>query len=483
MDLESYIKSDAIEIAKNLKDNKTTPKQLLVYAQQLSREWTKKYNFISSFTDDQDIDIENNNGPFFGIPILIKNSDTAYKALPSSQGSNLFANKSYDRDATVVQRLKQAGFIPFGRTTVPELCMGPTTEASHNEGPTRNPWNESKSAGGSSGGAAVAVALGVVPIAHASDGGGSIRVPASSVGIYGMKPSRGLIPAGPYKGEGWAGLSTEGVLAATVRDTAAALDVVSGYEDGAPYAAPACVRSFSDCIQPEHSRKIKVLVWTAPWETDIPVHGSAIMAVDAIAEILSDNGHSVVRQITPHIGFEKYTEAQAKVVAASTAAAVSRRLSFLGRGLEENDLENATREAYEIGKTITAIEYASAVSLFHDLGRRMAMYMQDADIILTPALTKPPISIGELTMSRGFWDFRKELSQYVPFFSVFNATGQPAATIPTGIMHSGIPISAQIVGKFGRDDIVLKVSAEIEREQPWQAALDELRRAVYSQRS
>lgn len=481
MRISEYLTYDATGLGELVQKGDVTPLELMQCATTLAEKWNKKLNFMALERYDDALGRAatwKNRGAFQGLPFLLKDADLACYRLPVSVGSKLFNGLEYQANATLVNRFEDAGLIPFGRTTVPELCMGPTTEAIHNGGPTRNPWAPAKSAGGSSGGSAVAVALGVVPIAHGNDGGGSIRIPASCNGIFGLKPSRGLVPMGPFQGEGWAGLSSEGVLSCSVRDTARILDAVCGDEQGAPYAAPRSSVSYSQSVQDLAGPPLKVAVWRQAWETGLPVASICQAAVDHIISVLRDLGHQVEEKQPPIIDFDAYTHAQAQVVAASLASAVGARLKSLERTLLPNDLEPATRQAYEIGQTVTAIEYVSAVRRFHALGRTLAQSMDGFDLVLTPALTQPPLSLGELDMNRDFWTFRKQLSEYAPFISVCNASGQPAASVPSIRAESGEPIGVQLIAQLGRDDLVLKVAAQIEKVAPWRADLNTLHQSL-----
>lgn len=470
MQIHEYLGHDATGLGELVRKGDVTPRELMLCAIQLAQKWNGELNFMAleRYEDALKHATEwQKKGPFQGLPFLLKDSDLACRGLPASIGSKLFSHLDYSANATLVDRFDAAGLIPFGRTTVPELCMGPTTESVNNNGPTRNPWDPARSAGGSSGGSAVAVALGVVPMAHGNDGGGSIRIPASCNGIFGLKPSRGLVPMGPFHGEGWAGLSSEGVLSRSVRDTALILDAVYGDEPGSPYASPQRPTSYVKAIQDCQSIKpLKIVVWQDAWQTGLPIAPDCQHAVDHVSAVLCDLGHHVERHRAPDIDFDAYTQAQGKVVAASLASAIDARLHTLGRRLLPDDVEPAIRHAYEIGQTVTAIDYVDAVRRFHALGRTMAQCMEGVDLVLTPALTRPPLPIGELDMSRDFWTFRRQLAEYAAFISVCNASGQPAASVPAIRTESGLPVGVQLIGHFGREDQVLAVAAQLETAVP-----------------
>ncbi|OZI29829.1 amidase [Bordetella genomosp. 10] len=405
-------------------------------------------------------------GAFGGIPFLLKDSGVAHVRFPSSLGSRLLNDTTYARNATLPERFEAAGLIPFARTTVPEFCMAPTTEAARNGGPTLNPWDPTRSSGGSSGGAAAAVACGVVPVAHGSDGGGSIRIPAAACGVYGLKTSRGRVPMGPFRGEGWGSLATDGVLSRTVRDSAAALDAIGGYETGAPYAAPLAPDSYLDAIKRAPGR-LRIAVWRQAWN-DIPVAPECVAAVDRVAALLRAAGHEVVDSAPPEIDYDALVLAHANVLASNIVVSVDTRLGLTGKALADDDLEPAMRNGYEYGKTITGAQYIGCINRFHAVGRALEAYMQDYDIILTPSLTQLPPKLGYLTMQEGtFMELRRKVGRYGTFSAIFNATGQPAASLPGAWTEAGLPVGVQLVGRFGREDLVLQLSAQLEQVQPW----------------
>jgi amidase len=265
MDVDEYQRFDGLGLAALLYEGSVSPRDLMTCAVELARLRAAPLNALCYEQYDESLALAasvTKKGAFGAVPFLLKDSGLASTRFPTSIGSNLFKDLRTAYDGTLTQRFDRAGFLPFARTTVPELCMAPTTEAAHNGGPTCNPWDPTRSAGGSSGGAAIAVATRVVPVAHGNDGGGSIRIPAACCGVYGLKPSRGLVPMGPARGEGWGGLAAEGVLSRTVRDTAAALDAIAGYEPGAPYAAPATPASYLELLNSANARPLRIARWT-----------------------------------------------------------------------------------------------------------------------------------------------------------------------------------------------------------------------------
>ncbi|ABM56102.1 Amidase [Verminephrobacter eiseniae EF01-2] len=405
-------------------------------------------------------------GAFGGIPFLLKDSGLASRRLPSSIGSRLFEDTRYAQDATLVARFEAGGFIAFARTTVPELCMAPTTEALRNGGPARNPWDRGRSAGGSSGGAAAAVAAGIVPIAHGSDGGGSIRIPAACCGLFGLKPSRGVVPMGPLRGEGWGGLAVDGVLSRTVRDTAAAIDAVAGIERGAPYAAPALARSLRSAVG-DAPRRLRIGVWRAAF-AGIDIAPECVEAVDATADLCRALGHEVIDGAPPaDFDYAGFVEAHTDVLGVNIVLSVDARLQMLGRSLRPTDLEPSIMDGYAQGRSISAARYAAAIHRFHSIARFMDDCLGDFDILMTPALVQLPAPLGELEMRDDFRSFRRRMARYSCHLAIVNASGQPAASLPTHWTAQMLPVGTQIIGRFGCDDVVVQLAAQIEATGRW----------------
>lgn len=405
-------------------------------------------------------------GTFGALPFVLKDSGLAADRHRGSIGSRLFANTVSASNSTLAERFARDGFISFGRTTVPEMCMAPTTEALQNGGPTRNPWDPSRSAGGSSGGAAVAVATGVVPIAHGSDGGGSIRIPAACCGVYGLKTSRGLVPHGPAKGEGWGGLAVHGVLTRTVRDSAAALDGIAGMEPGAPYAAPSRPGSYLDEIDRPFDRPLKIAKWTSGWN-DVVIASDCLAALDAVEGELVTLGHEVVEAPLPDLDYSAFIEALIDVLCANAAMSVRDYLSATPKDRWQELLEPAILDACRLGTEMPATRYVAAINTSHRVGRLLDAYIADYDFVISPTLTSPPLSLGELSMEDDFRAFRRKAARYTMFLALLNASGQPAANLPLYRNRDGLPIGVQLIGRFGTDAEVLRLSAHLERQSGW----------------
>lgn len=464
-----YAACDGLELARLLYAGQVSPRELMERAIAASEAVDSRTNAFcfprheAALKEAGEAELK---GTFGALPFVMKDSGIAARGHEGSIGSRLFAGTVSNADSTLASRFAADGFLSFGRTTVPEMCMAPTTEALQNGGPTRNPWDPARSAGGSSGGAAVAVATGVVPIAHGSDGGGSIRIPASCCGVFGLKTSRGLVPHGPAKGEGWGGLAVHGVLSRTVRDSAAALDGIAGMENGAPYASPARPPSYLAVLETPFKRPLRIARWSTAWG-DTAIAPECLAAVDEAAAVLGALGHEVVEAQLPGLDYDGFVEALINVLCANAAMSVRDFLNSRPRPDWKSLLEPAILDACMIGQSMPAMRYVAAVNTFHRVGRILDTYMQDYDLVLSPALTQPPLPLGSLSMDDDFRSFRRKAARYTTFLAVFNASGQPAASVPLYRTGTKLPIGVQIIGRFGADTDVLRLCAQIERERPW----------------
>lgn len=425
--------------------------------------------------------------PFLGVPTLLKDLASAAIGLPSTMGSRLFGKIDWPVDSSLVQRYRKAGFVLFGRTTSPEMGISPSTEALAYGGPTRNPWNIAHSPGGSSGGAAAAVAADIVTIAHASDGAGSIRIPASACGLFGLKPSRGLIPSGPLTGEGWGGLATEHVVTRSVRDSALTLDVCAGSDVGAPYAAPTRARPYLDelaqalaWLDGPAGQRVQLRI-AVTWKTfdGTTVHPEVEQAVREAARLLESLGH-IVDECAPPVSTLDALAPMLDVIASGTAMAIDIFENKRGRPAGDDELEPTTRSAVALGRSLSAPRYLESLGALHRLTRKVAGFMQGDerpgngyDLMLSPTLATPAIELGRIAMSNpDFLDYRlgpDGVVHYSPFTPLANALGQPSASVPFALSESGLPIGVMLTGRFGEDHRVLQLAAQIERARPWAA--------------
>ncbi len=409
-------------------------------------------------------------GPFTGVPFLLKDLGGEAIDFPTSMGSRLFEGYRYDYDSELFERLRATGLGTFARATAPEFGVGATTEAKVYGRPTRNPWNSDHVAGGSSGGSAAAVAAGVVPMAHGSDGGGSVRIPASSCGLFGVKPTRALLPDGPAAGEGWAGMAIEGYLTRSVRDTAALLDATAGPDVGAPYYAPPLGGTFMDAIT-RAPRPLRIAVSTRSFTGDA-IHPDCVAAVEHAAALCESLGHHLV-PADPTLDIRRFAHAWANIVACGTQLTVRSRLTALSRQLADDDLERVTRLALDLAAIVSGADYLEAIDVVHAMGRQMAHWMGDYDVLLTATLAEPPAKIGRMASDRAdgwtdFLDYRlNHVLPYSPFTALANGTGQPAMSVPLWWTEAGLPVGSHFMAKAGDDLMLLQLAAQLEQADPW----------------
>ena len=412
-------------------------------------------------------------GPFRGVPFLIKDLGCEAVDFPSHNGSRLHANMRYARDSAIFERIRATGVVTFGRTTSPEGGIGPATESAVYGGPTRNPWNLDHTSGGSSGGAGAAVAAGIVPFAHGSDGGGSVRIPASNGGLFGFKPTRARLPDGPYVGEGWAGMAIDGFLTRSVRDTATMLDACEGADLGAPYCAPPLGRGHAAAIN-RPPRRLRVAICDTTLTGD-PIHPECRAAVHGAAQMLADLGHHVTPS-RPDADVAMMMRAWTDIVACGTALGINATVGRRGRPLGADEVEAVGRGAMAHAATISGERYLEAVGQIHAFGRQMAAFFDPEagagpDILLTATLAEPPAKIGRFAHhTDDYVAYRTGpdgVFAYSPFCAAFNASGQPAASLPLHMTADGLPVGIHLAARFGADEDLIALCAEIEAAHPW----------------
>lgn len=410
-------------------------------------------------------------GPFRGVPFLIKDLGIEAKDFPSHNGSRLLANTIYPGDSAIFTRIKATGVVTFGRTTSPEGGIGAATEAAVYGGPTRNPWNTGHTSGGSSGGAGAAVAAGIVAFAHGSDGGGSVRIPASSCGLFGFKPTRARLPDGPYAGEGWAGMAIDGFLTRSVRDTAVMLDACEGADLGAPYWAPPLTRGHAAAIS-RPPRRLRIGICDTTF-TGAKIHPEVAEAVRATGKLLESLGH-VVEPMLPKADVPGMMRAWTDIVAVGSALGI--RSALKDRPLTPELVEGVGRGAIAHAETLHPTRYLEAVGEIHAFGREMAAVFEPVhgggpDVLLSATLAEPPAKVGRFAHdTTDYVAYRtgpQGIFAYSPFCAVFNASGQPAASLPLGWSSEGLPIGIHLAAAFGQDETLIALCAEVERAAPW----------------
>lgn len=465
-----YTENDATGLAALVAGGEVTPDELLDAALEQAAAWNPHLNAVVHMQEDvarAKIREGLPEGPFRGVPFLIKDLGCEAVDFPTNNGSKLCEGMRWGYDSTLFTRFRATGLNTFGRTTSPEFGVGPVTESQVYGAPTRNPWNLGHTSGGSSGGSGAAVAAGIVPAAHGSDGGGSVRIPAASSGLVGFKPTRARLPMGPGTGEGWGGMAIDGVLTRSLRDTAALLDAVAGPESGAPYAAPPMEEGFAAAMGHDPGR-LRVRMVTTTFTGDA-VHPDCVAGVENAARLLEDLGH-VVEPWAPEDALDvpAMMWAWTRIVACGTAG---RALKILGdRPLDPAMVEGVTRGAIAYAKTVSGTDYLDAVGQIHAFGRRMAHAFDDCDIILSPTLREPPCKVGYLKPDNDDWaDYRNgahSVFAYSPFTAIFNASGQPAVSLP---LHwaGDLPVGVHFAAPFGADARLMSLCGQIERAAPW----------------
>jgi amidase/6-aminohexanoate-cyclic-dimer hydrolase len=405
-------------------------------------------------------------GPFTGVPFLLKDLDIL-KGTRTTFGASVYNDDVADHTGTLAQRFLNTGVTIFGKSASPEFGLMPTTE-SRLHGPTRNPWNLAHSSGGSSGGAAAAVAARILPVAHASDGGGSIRIPASASGVFGLKPTRARNPLGPDRGEGWSGFSCGHVVSISVRDSAAMLDAIQGREPSSPYVAPAPERPFIEEVGRDPGRLRIAYTDKSPYgETIDPEIAAATLEV---ARLLAGLGHHVEER-APALAADP-AAVMGTIVAANTALNVRLAKQRFGRAMTDKDFEILTLASAHNAQKATATDYVAAQLSAFQISRGLATFFETCDVFLCPTLCLPPLRIGELnTMSNDLSHIAPILRRYMPATSMFNMSGQPSMSVPLAWNRAGLPLGMMFSARFGEEATLYRLAAQLEQERPWKGKL------------
>ncbi len=403
-------------------------------------------------------------GPLRGVPFLVKDLNASCSGVRTTSGCKLFADFVPDHDSELVVRYRRAGLVIFGKSASPEFGITTSTE-SELFGKTRNPWSPAHTAGGSSGGAAAAVAGGILPAAHASDGGGSIRIPASCCGLFGLKPTRARVPAGPDAGEGWSGMSTSHALTRSVRDSAALLDAVAGEDLGAPYYAPPRERPFLDEVGANPGR-LRIALQTAAFN-EVETHPDCVAAAESAARLCEELGHDV-EEARFEIDRDAFIRACQVIIAANLRMTLEDRAAELARELRPDDVEPGTWAMVEAAKSAPVAEYARSLREIHAVGRQLARHHERYDVILTPTMAAPPVKLGVLALDNTDLEaFITSIKGTIAFTQLFNATGTPAASVPLHWNAEGLPIGVQFAARFGEYGRLYRLAGQLEQARPW----------------
>jgi amidase len=402
--------------------------------------------------------------PLAGVPIAIKDLIAWTEGIRTTNAMAAMGEWVPPQDSATVRKLRAAGAIVVGKTNTPELGIPPVTEPDR-FGPCRNPYDTSRTPGGSSGGSAAAVASGMVSLAHGNDGGGSIRIPASCCGLFGLKPTRGRVSWAPQWTEGAIGLPTDGVLTRTVRDTAVALDLISGYEPGDSFLLPPPEASFADAAQRDPGRLRIGFIVESP--NGVPVDAECQQATRDAVELLQELGHEVEEANFPFD--ERYVENFLKVWIGEIGEELHTCESWLGEPLDRSKLEPMTAQMAQIADAQSATDLLIAVDALRRMSREILQFWTGHDLLVTPTLALPPVEIGALRPAEGEEPIQllMNAAAFVPFTPVFNVTGQPAMSVPLHMSADGLPIGVQFVGAPAAEETLLSLAAQLEQARPW----------------
>ncbi len=465
MAFKEYGSYDAVGLAELVRKRQVSASELLDEAIARTTKVDPKINAVVVKHFDyaqRQIDQGLADGPFAGVPFLLKDLEFL-EGTRTTSGASIYKDHVAGHTGTLARRFLDAGLTIFGKSSTPEFGLLPTTEC-RLFGPTRNPWNLEHSSGGSSGGAGAAVAARIVPVAHASDGGGSIRIPASASGVFGLKPTRARNPIGPERGEGWGGFSCGHVLSISVRDSAAMLDAIHGPEPSSPYVAPTPERLFAEEVGRDPGRLRIAFTDKSPYGDAIDPEIAA--AVRDVADLLAGLGHHVEER-APVLAADPAV-VMATIVSANTGLAVRLAEQQFGRPMTDQDIEILTlATAHNAGKA-TAIDYTAAQLDAFRISRGLADFFETCDVFLCPTLCSPPLRIGELNpMSPDLSHISPILRRYMPATSMFNMSGQPAMSVPLAWNTAGLPLGMMFSGRFGDEATLFRLAAQLEQERPW----------------
>lgn len=472
MRADEYAARDATALAALVRSGEVRRSELLRAAIEIAQRHDPALNLLCHAPFDEVLertialdDVPVGDARFVGVPFLLKDLGIEYAGFPQRFGSRALADNVSTTTDTLARRYVDAGVTIMGRTTTPEFGLIAVTE-SVLYGDTRNPWNPEHTTGASSGGSAGAVAAGIVPFAHANDGGGSIRIPASCCGLVGMKPSRGRNPAGPVAGEGGSGIAYQHVVARTVRDCAGMLDATCGPEPGDLYAAPAPLRRFTEDVECDPP-PLRVAFWSKYWQHDTPTDPECVTAVESTASLLQGLGHHI-EETRPQFDFPAMVKAfgiQWGAMAAGILDDIRTRVPDID---EAAVYEPFTRELAAVGRSASASDLTRARELLFASARVMGRFHLEWDVLLTPVLGTPPLRIGEWSrQSARFLDDDSRANRFMVCTYVMNATGQPSMSLPLHMTADGLPVGVMFTAAYGREDLLYQLAGQIERAAPW----------------
>lgn len=473
MNNSEYFSYDALGLAELVRTKQISSIELLEVAIALTEKLDPKLNAvpIKHFELARE-NLKNNtdSGIFNGVPFLLKDLNNYLKGTVTSGGSRVLENITADHTSELVKRTLDSGLNIFGKTNSPELGLTVTTEPVL-YGPTRNPWDLDRSSGGSSGGASSAVAAGIIPMAQASDGGGSIRIPASCCGLFGLKPTRARTPLGPVSLEGWGGQSIFHCVSVSVRDSAALLDVTSGPEKGAPYRSAYQEKSFLEQINIEPGNlKIGYLK-----DSSISVDEDVEEVMNSTIDLCQKLGHSV-ESTKINFSSEEISLAIITIISSNVSYAVKSQSDQTGREVSNEYFENVTLQMAENGNNFSASDYVNAIKINHRLGQELEKMFEQYDVLLSPVLASPPVKIGTIDMNTNdMKTYVERLTKYSPFTGIFNQSGQPSMSVPLFRTKDNLPVGSMFSAAFGNENLLFSLAGQLEQAQPWVKSLNVMR--------
>lgn len=464
MNFEDYVAQDAIGLAGLIKSRAVSAREVLEAAISRTEAVNPRVNAVVERLYDRartaaDTGLD---GPLAGVPWSVKDLGHEIEGVRLTSGSRGFADYVAAADSESVRRMRAAGLNIFATSTSPEFGLTVTTESTLN-GQTRNPWDLTRIAGGSSGGAAAMVAAGMIPAAHATDGGGSIRVPAACCGLFGVKPSRGRTPVAVGRTEGWNGLGVSHAVTRSVRDSAALLDAFSGPETGSRYVAPPPKGTFLEAAGRPPGR-LRIALQLSP-ASGVPVDPVCADAAREVARLCEDLGHTV-EEAAPRLDGEALGRAMFAVVALHTAATFAARGRALGREMTPDDMEETTCGFVQLARGMAPTALIDADSAFMTAAIAVAEFQKTFDLILTPVLAKPPLKLGEVALNQPAAAQGAAFTAFCPFTALANQTGQPAMSVPL-VWSEGLPIGVQFAARLGEEETLFSLAHQLEQVRPW----------------
>lgn len=467
-----YVKHDALGLAELVRKKEVSAPELLDAAVARLDAVNPKINAQAHrFVEiaEKQIAAGVGEGPFAGVPFMTKDLGVMVAGAPYGAGSRAWNGHIAKVDSVFTDRARAAGLVIFGSTTSPELGLTSTTE-NKVQGDTHNPWKHGHIAGGSSGGAAAVVAAGVTPLAQASDGGGSIRTPASCCGLFGLKPSRGRVPMGPLRTEGWNGMGVIGAVSRSVRDSAALLDAVSGIEPGARYDSTHVPGGGFLAALSSAPAGLRIALWTKTWNAD-PIDPECVAAAMDAAKLCESLGHTV-EEVQPPVDGAALSAAFMPILMTSVFKDLDDRGQQRGSPVRDDEIEPLTAFYRARGAEVKGVDVQNAIAVQQRAAITLAHFMQDWDLILTPTQGTPPPKLGVLSLSQpDFSQYGRDIGAFGPYTALANHTGQPAMSVPLATSKSGLPIGIMFTARYGEEARLLSLAAQLEQARPWKDRL------------